>query len=439
MRVFLPSVPAHPQFDSVFNLYKMDSDETVGSFNSLETFVVHSLYVRKKAEKQMYSTGEMVNYTIVYGNELAVTAENAFITDVLPDPKYMEYDRAEPRPTVENGTILIWNIGDIPPKGSGTIQLYAKIKENCSELNFKSISSVSGNGYVRLDQRLDTAQKVNKLTNYVNITAKYLGVPETNESSATVGLSDALGTAVKITGHGSGSYKREDETRLLAKNKSIQVKTSLSERYNPSSFSLPSGRSVNYNSKWSEAQTSNNRVTGAAFSERYMYADGIDRNSTLNLDKNGSTLASETSFKGAARIDVYKKSNVNDTPKAGLSFESHENYVGSFKVYTKVDEYGKNVVLGRSSFGVGMVSSDKRIGKSQRSHESGTGAYQAEEKIETQTNYISKELNVTYAPVRYAYTSDVQQSLLRNGMRACGPGQANWDQRARMGPSPRAS
>ena len=69
-----------------------------------------------------------------------------------------------------------------------------------------------------------------------------------------------------------------------------------------------------------------------------MYADGIDRNSSLDMDKNGSTLKSETSFQGAAQIEVLKKSNINDTPKVGLSFESRDDYVGTFRVYAKVDE-----------------------------------------------------------------------------------------------------
>ena len=76
----------------------------------------------------------------------------------------------------------------------------------------------------------------------------------------------------------------------ISKDKTIQMKTSLKERYRASSFSLPRGSSINYDSKWSEVQSAKNRVTGASMIERYMYASRIDRNSTLSLDKNGSTL-----------------------------------------------------------------------------------------------------------------------------------------------------
>jgi len=47
-----------------------------------------------------------------------------------------------------------------------------------------------------------------------------------------------------------------------------------------------------------------------------------------------------------------------------------------------VDEYGKNVVSNRSATGTGMAASDKRIKKSQRSYESGTGPYQVDDRME---------------------------------------------------------
>lgn len=222
---------------------------------------------------------------------------------------------------------------------------------------------------------------------------------------------------MKILGHGSGIYSREDEASLLTKNRSIQVKTSLKERYGPASFGLPQGRSIDYNSKWSEAQNAKNRVTGASLSERYMYATWIDRNSTIKLDKNGSTLESETSFEGAGHIGMLKQSGANDTSihtpnhKGSPTFESQEDFLGSFRVYTKFDEYGKNVASNRSVSGYGSVSSDKRIGRSQRSFESGTGAYQVEEVVQTQTSYMAKDMDVSHGSVNYAYTPDVTLSL----------------------------
>jgi uncharacterized repeat protein (TIGR01451 family) len=413
IRVGLPPVPEHPQFDWVYNNYKIDSDLSEGKFKTLETAVIHSLYLRKKAETQAYFANEMVNYTIIYGNDLALDADKAVVMDVLPDPEFMEFIEANPQPTAIKNNVLVWALGTIPPKSSGTIKVYLRIKENHSDIQFRSTQSVSGQGYVHFDQRLDTAQKPNSLTNFANITASYLGLPESDESSATIMLADALGTAASIVGHGSGTYSRDEESQFFSKDKTIQMKTSLLERYRASSFSLPQGRYINFDSKWSEVQSAKNRVTGASMIERYTYASRIDRNSTLSLDRNGSILASDTSFEGAGHIGLTKRSNVNiPYPFQGaFTYESHEDYLGSFKVSTKFDEYGKNAESSRSASGVGYAASDKRIGTSQRSYESGTGDYQVEDRIETQTNYLAKDINVSYGPMKYNYTPDFRVPL----------------------------
>ncbi len=410
-RVSMSKVPAHPEFDWVYNSYKIDSDQSQGRFKTLQTAVIHSLFIRKKAEKDAYFAGDAINYTIFYGNELAVDADDAVITDVLPDDVRPDVE-AEPQPSLVKGNALIWNIGKIRARDNGVIRLYAKINESTSEMKFKSREAASGNGYVRFDQRLNTAQRPDSLTNYVNITAYYLGMPESDSSSSTIGLADAMGTAVNIQGHGSGSYRRDDETQLLLKNRSLQIGTSLSEIYGKTSFALPLGRTLNYNSQWFESQLAKNRITGASFSERYMYATRIDRESYVDMDKNGSILSSETSFEGAGHIDMQKRSRTGDALfKDVPTYESHEDYLGNFKIYTRFDEYGKNVASNRSVSGYGSTISDRHIGKSQRSFESGTGVYQVEEQIQTQTNFMSKDMNVTYSPVNYTYTPGVDMSL----------------------------
>lgn len=411
----LPSYPAYPSRETVTNNYKIDCDEAKGSFNTLDTFVVHSLFIKKTVEKATYLPGETINYTIVYGNGANIPADNVTIYDVLPpidtnNSLYVEFEGAEPAPTATSGRILFWNIGTLSSRETRTIHLYVRILENCSELVFKSDGLVSGKGYVYFRQRLSNPE--NRLTNYANITGYYLGMPETKNSSAMITL---FGNEVKTTGHGSGSYRREEETVLQSENRSISVKTSLSEKYSPSNFTLPNGRSMDYNSKWSEAQETKNHITGASIDESYRYANFIERNSSIFLDKNGSTLRSETSFEGAGHLGVLKKPC--DRPdefgyqKAVAVYESQEDYLGRFTVTNYVDEYGQNVVTARNASGTGFVSSDKRIGRSQRSFESGTGVYSAEDRLETQTNYIARNISVIHHPVSYAYTPDVRVSL----------------------------
>jgi len=403
-QVSLPAYPEHPEYDWIYNKYKIDSDQSQGDYMTLSTAVIHSLYIRKEAKDQVYAYGETVEYTITYGNDLEIDLENAVIMDVLPSAKYMEYVEADPAPNSIEGNILIWNIGYMPSKSSGKIHIYAQTVYNRSSINYFSNSRVSGQGYVNFGQKLDTAENPNYLTNNANITAWLPDQsgdepPETDSSSATIILSESFGTMVDIKGHGSGTYSREDESHLSSRNKTIQIKTSLSELHNGTDFTLPGDRTISYNSKWSEAQKAKNRVTGSTMVERYMYAQRIDRDSSLLLDKNGSTLESQTSFEGAGHIGLLKESSeiisslyVVEGPahnRAAPTFESKEDYLGSFNVTNRFDEYGENAESNRSVSGTGFIADDKRISKSQRSHEAGTGIYQAEDMIQTETNYIA--------------------------------------------------
>ena len=214
-------------------------------------------------------------------------------------------------------------------------------------------------------------------------------------------------------GHGSGSYAREEETLLKTNNSTISLTTSLSARYRPSSFSLPGGRQIGYTSKWHDSQASKNRITDSSTTESYSHASRLDRSSTLHLDKNGSLLESETSFEGAGSIGLLKGAAKNTTSFAARdpAFESREDYLGSFTVYTKYDEYGKSVAASRSASGTGFASSDRRVSDRQRSYEYGTGSYSVEDEIQTQTNYMAKEINATHAPTSFSYTPRVQVNL----------------------------
>jgi uncharacterized repeat protein (TIGR01451 family) len=401
----LPADPAHPDLDWVYNRYRIDSDHSSGALQSLQTAVVHSLFVRKKADREMYMRGETVNYTITYGNELPIDAGNVTLTDNLPDVEFLD---ADPLPSYNNGKTLIWNLGTLPPHSTNTIQLYARINQTQSDIIYHSQQSVAGEGYMQMHQDLSTAKGPRSLTNYVRIDGYFDSTPDWDASSATIGLLDALGTEVKLRGHGSGSYVREDEALLKTNNSTISLSTSLSARYRPSSFALPGGREIGYRSKWHDSTETKNRITDASTQESYSYASHLDRNSSLLLDKNGSTLESETSFEGAGHIGILKglpPTIFNTTFSASKPvYESRQDYLGSFTVYTKFDEYGKSATEERSSSGTGSASSDLRISDRQRSYEHGTGSYRVEDKVQTASNYISKEINASYAPQSFRYT-----------------------------------
>jgi len=424
LNVSLPAEPQHPDFDWVYNRYKIDSNESSGEYKTLQTAVIHSLYIRKSVENEAYGTGELVNYTLYYGNDLVVDLINAVITDVLPDTRYMEYEGADPQPSSVQGDILTWNIGELPAKSSGVIHLYASTTRNRSTINYRSTGSVSGKGFVNFDQRLDTSEEPHRLTNYANITARLAEDPnivEHDSSSASIILSESYGTALSIAGHGSGTYSREEESTLQSANKTISSKTELHEQYHPTTFSL-GGRSIGYNSMWSESQSAKNRVTAATMSERYMYANRIDRESSVHLDKNGSIIDSQTSFEGAGHIGMqkwpagdnstyYDEQEIAAHNRGTPVYESQEDYIGSFNVTTHFDEYGKNAELSRSAAGEGYAASNKRVGESQGSFESGTGRYGVEEMVQTASSHMAKDINVSAGSASYNYTPSVNIHL----------------------------
>ena len=374
--------------------------------------MVHSLWVRKKADREMYMRGETVNYTITYGNDLAIDASEARLTDILPDVEFLD---ANPKPNFNNGSVLVWNLGTLPPNSSGTIQLYARINKSRTRYHLPG-SAVGFRRGLHAEApgplHRPPAQEPDQLCPHRPPSTSTF--PTRITSSATIGLLDALGTEVKLRGHGSGSYAREEETRLKTNNSTISLSTSLSARYRPSSFSLPGGREIGYTSKWHDATQSKNRITDSSTTESYSHASRLDRSSTLLLDKNGSTLESETSFEGAGSIGLLKGTKTNHTTSFSArdpAYESREDYLGSFTVYTKYDEYGKSVTASRSASGTGFASSDKRVSDRQRSYEYGTGSYSVEDEVQTQTNYMAKEINASHAPTSFSYTPRFQVNL----------------------------
>ena len=138
--------------------------------------------------------------------------------------------------------------------------------------------------------------------------------------------------------------------------------------------------------------------------EEYTSATKINKERSIELDKNGSIMTTEVEFEGQGHIGVLKKESADSHPKVKTIFESREDYAGNFKIYEKVDEYGTSVVSKKSTSGFGYVAVDKKIKDSQRTYESGTGSYQSEELIDTPTSYMAKNISLVHAPASYSYS-----------------------------------
>ena len=113
------------------------------------------------------------------------------------------------------------------------------------------------------------------------------------------------------------------------------------------------------------------------------------------------------------------------SPRATPIFEAREDYVGSFKVLERIDEYGSSVTSDKAASGRGLVVVDKRIGSVQRTYESGTGTYDSEELIRTSTNYIAKDISLAHSPMsqRLTDSTSIDGSMKwKEGMYSRNPG-----------------
>jgi len=310
-------------------------------------------------------------------------------------PRGVSFISASPTP-IDDGNNNRWNIDGMVP---GTIIILMQVAQDIGNTSFDMGQGVTGTGFVNVhnDIRTNPVILTNKATLFEGKILKCTAFADVNIGPPQ--------TYVALKEHGSGDYASEDVIKYQNSNRSIEWNKSLTATHKPTTFSLPNNRDIDFKSKWIEKAKSKNYATGASTNEEYTYANRINRNSSLKLDENGSTMKTETDFEGVGHIGLLKKdADANRTWNASTVFEASEDYVGSFKINEKFDEYGKNAEYEKSVTGTGYVSANRDLGKAQSSYESGTGKYQSEERISTVVNYIAKDINLTYLPTSYSYT-----------------------------------
>jgi uncharacterized repeat protein (TIGR01451 family) len=349
--------------------------------------------------------GEDIYYLIKLCNNCTgeVSFKNVTLWDVLP--RGVELISVYPEPTSSTSTksTLTWFFDEFSP---GCFYAEIVVRVPIVDINYDMTQGVQGEGFVNVHNDYDTHQGPESVLNCAYARADLV---ETISSCASSRIVDP-GTELKRREFGSGTYKSEEVTKIRTENKSIKSVTSLSAVHKPTTFALPRGGSIAYGTKWTEKSEGINTITGATMNEEYTFANKIEKNRSIELDKNGSTMKTEVEFEGTGHIGVLKKEAPDSHPKVKPTYEGVEDYVGSFKVYEMVDEYGSSVQSNKSVTGYGYVAVDKRLKDSQRTYESGTGSYQIDEIIDTPTNYIAKDINLVHGPTNYSYTSDVAVS-----------------------------
>ena len=358
------------------------------------------LELKKTVQNAVVHRGESINYTIKVCNNGLVPLTNIIMWDILPKSVELLYVSLD-------SSNLQWNIGTLNPGECFEVDLRARVP--IVNIHYDMSQDVQGIGFANVHTDYNTHLGPESVVNCAYARADLVN---TISSCANVDIVDP-GTELKKREFGSGSYLSEELTKIRTENKSINTTTSLSAIYNPTTFSLPKGRSIRYGAKWTEKSKGINTLTGATMNEEYTFANKIKDDRSIELDENSSTMKSDVEFEGAGHIGVLKKESPDDHPRVKPAFESTEDFVGAFKVYEYVDEYGCNVRSNKSVTGIGYVAVDKRVRDSQRTYESGTGSYTSDEIVDTPTNYIAKNLSLIYAPITYSYspTFNVNQSM----------------------------
>jgi hypothetical protein len=365
-----------------------DPDGNPVDSKATEDVKIVTACLTKTVSPKVVKPGDYVTYNITW------RCPGYEIVDDYPRGVY--FISASPMP-VDDGKNNRWRIDG---QGSGTIIILVQVAQDIGNTSFDMGQGVTGTGFVNVHNDIRTNPVIlkNKATQY----DEHNAVLYTAFADVNIGPPQ---TYAALKEHGSGNYASEDVIKYRNGNRSIEWNKSLTATHKPTTFSLPNNRDINYKTKWIEKAKSKNYATGASTNEEYTYANRINRNSSLKLDENGSTMITETDFEGVGHIGLLKKdADANRTWNASQVFESQEDYVGSFKINEKFDEYGKNVEYEKSVSGIGYVAGDRNIGNSQKSYESGTGKYQSEEKISTVVNYIAKDIHLTHLPTSYTYT-----------------------------------
>jgi len=366
-----------------------------------------NLTVDKKADKKSVERGEEITYTITVCNLGSQPIHNVEVRDVFKSGyQYLTPIDYDPEPENKSKSETTWTFDQIGAGECMVITLVVEVIE-VQDFEFNMAQGVRGEGFVNVANSYSTTYQPRVIKNCVYVTSDET---LTMSSCEEVTVEASLGTELETREYGSGIFESEEKVKVLTENKSIEWMEDLSATYNPTTLGLYNNRTVTYDSKWVKKARAKNRITGTSMTETYHDAVYLDRESYMKLDENESMMIVDSEFDGRGHIGFLKLKEPNATSlKICPILKVDEDYVGSFRVYEKISEYGSSAQADKSASGEGFVAAKDcvGIGGCQRSYEYGTGSYESDQMIRTYTNYIAKDISLVYAPANQSLTDDV--------------------------------
>ncbi len=371
------------------NRFSIECDELGPKSGTIYTSVQNGtrLDVNKTALQKAVRRGEEINYVIKVCNRGGRPATNVTVRDVFDTT--VEPILATPAPAADG----IWRFESIAPGECVEIDLTVRVPR--TDVKYESHQSVKGMGFVRKYQDYSTNRAPSLITNRVYVTSDQMQL----SANAGVLVLAEEGTDLSLREHGSGKYENQEDLQFLTVNKSVKLDRSLRTSYYPATILLPGNRACSISSLWHEDARATNGITNTTFRESYRYSTGLDDVSHFDLDKNQSEMNIKSSFQGLAHMGTQKKSSNSSGRSGDLSFV--EDYTGAFQFSESILDLGQGLIADRSVSGYGYVAKDAQVQGRQRSYESGTGAYRSEERMETFSGFMAKDLNASYGSLSY--------------------------------------
>ncbi|MCX6680528.1 MAG: lamin tail domain-containing protein [Methanothrix sp.] len=371
------------------NRFIISCDELRPKSGSIYTPVQNGtlLSINKTPLQKAVRRGEEVSYIITVCNKGGQPATNVTVRDVFASA--VELISVWP----EMGEDEAWHFASLAP--GQCVQMGLTVRVPRTDVLYQSQQNVTGQGFVRSYRDYSTRRPAGLLTNRVYVSSDQMQL----SAIANVKILAEEGTELSLREHGSGDYENQEDLRFLTTNKSIRLERSVNASYHPTTLLLPGSGLQKVSCLWHEEALAKNGITNTSFAESYRYSANLESEGLFDLDENGSLMQITSGFQGLAHLGTLKR----PAPGREEDIFSVEDYAGSFQLAESVHDLGQGLMMDRSASGRGYVAKDMK-GRGQRSYESGTGAYRSEERSDTFSGFMAKDLDASYHSLSHIVT-----------------------------------